>query len=145
VTFKEYVPFYSYAPRYSQLNKSQLNYYLWWRQNARNGIFTKTDESYIMLYAYELAACSDTEDTRAAADMLCKLLTSFSNAELNLAYKVMIRDILVDFCLIHAIPSPLSKLGKVERQVLFGSFLPEFFRTGTHHSASLWLCWSYSC
>ena len=127
VTFKEYVPFYSYAPRYSQLNKSQLNYYLWWRQNARNGIFTKTDESYVMLYAYELAACSDKEDTRAAAEMLCKLLTSFSNAELNLAYKVMIRDILVDFCLIHAIPSPLSKLGEVERQVLFGSFLPEFF------------------
>ncbi len=127
VTFKEYVPFYSYAPRYSQLNKSQLNYYLWWRQNARNGNLTKTDESYIMLYAYELAATGEGEDKNAALEMLCKLLTGFSNAELNLAYKIMIRDILVDFCLIHELPSPIGMLQGLERQVLFGSFLPEFF------------------
>ena len=127
VTFKEYVPFYSYAPRYSQLNKSQLNYYLWWRQNARNGNLTKTDESYIMLYAYELAATGDGEDKNAAVDMLCRLLTGFQGKELNIAYKIMIRDILVDFCLIHALPSPIAKLGGLERQVLFGSFLPEFF------------------
>ena len=127
VTFKEYVPFYSYAPRYSQLNKSQLNYYLWWRQNARSGIFKKTDESYVMLYAYELAATGEGEDKNAAVSMLCKLLTAFDNKELNLAYKIMIRDILVDFCLIHGLPSPIGMLGGLERQVLFGSFLPEFF------------------
>lgn len=127
VTFKEYVPFYSYAPRYSQLNKSQLNYYLWWRQNARNGVFTKTDESYIMLYAYELAATGENEDKEAACAMLCKLLTAFDTKELNVAYKIMIRDILVDFCLIHGLPSPIGKLQGLERQILFGSFLPEFF------------------
>lgn len=127
VTFKEYVPFYSYAPRYSQLNKSQLNYYLWWRQNARNGVFCKTDESYVMLYAYELAATGDGEDKEAAAAMLCQLLTAFDNKELNLAYKIMIRDILVDYCLIHGLPSPIGNLQGLERQVLFGSFLPEFF------------------
>ncbi len=127
VTYKEYVPFYSYAPRYSQLNKAQLNYYLWWRQNARNGVFTKTDESYVMLYAYELAATGEGEDKDAAVSMLCKLLTAFDNKELNLAYKIMIRDILVDFCLVHGLPSPIGTLGGLERQVLFGSFLPEFF------------------
>ncbi len=127
VTYKEYVPFYSYAPRYSQLNKAQLNYYLWWRQNSRNGSFTRTDESYIMLYAYELAATPDTEDIQAALSQLCSLLTAFSAAELNIAYKIMIRDIVVDFCLIHKLPSPIGMLGGLERQVLFGSFLPEFF------------------
>ena len=127
VTFKEYVPFYSYAPRYSQLNKSQLNYYLWWRQNARNGTFAKTDESYVMLYAYELAATGENEDKQLACDRLCRLLTAFDNKDLNLAYKIMIRDILVDFCLIHGLPSPIGKLQGLERQVLFGSFLPEFF------------------
>ncbi len=127
VTYKEYVPFYSYAPRYSQLNKAQLNYYLWWRQNARNGVFTKTDESYVMLYAYELAATGEGEDKDAAVSMLCKLLTAFDNKELNLAYKIMIRDILVDFCLVHGLPSPIGELAGLERQVLFGSFLPEFF------------------
>ena len=127
VTFKEYVPFYSYAPRYSQLNKSQLNYYLWWRQNARNGVFSKTDESYVMLYTYELAATGEGEDKDMAVNMLCKLLTAFDNKDLNLAYKIMIRDILVDFCLIHGLPSPIEKLQGLERQVIFGSFLPEFF------------------
>lgn len=127
VTFKEYVPFYSYAPRYSQLNKAQLNYYLWWRQNARNGIFKKTDESYVMLYAYELAATGEGEDKEAAVAMLCRLLCAFDGKELNIAYKIMIRDILVDFCLIHGLPSPIGQLQGLERQVLFGSFLPEFF------------------
>ncbi len=126
-TFKEYVPFYSYAPRYSQLNKSQLNYYIWWRQNARNGVFTKTDESYIMLYAYELAATAESEDIGLSLDRLCDILTRFSATELNIAYKIMIRDIIVDFCLIHALPSPISRLQGLERQILFGSFLPEFF------------------
>ncbi len=127
VTYKEYVPFYSYAPRYSQLNKAQLNYYLWWRQNARNGIFEKTDESYVMLYAYELAATGDGEDKEAALDMLCSLITHFSTSQLGIVYKIMIRDIIVDFCLIHALPSPIGKLPELEKQVLFGSFLPEFF------------------
>lgn len=126
-TFKEYVPFYSYSPRYSQLNKAQLNWYIWWRQNARNGNFIKTDESYVLLYAYELAATPDSEDRQAALDMLCSLITSFSSNELGIVYKIMIRDIICDYCLINNLPSPTQKLSKIERQVLFGSFLPEFF------------------
>ncbi len=126
-TFKEYVPFYSYAPRYSQLNKAQLNYYIWWRQNARNGVFTKTDESYILLYAYELAATGDGEDKEQALLQLCSLLTAFDATQLPIVYKIMIRDMIADFCLIHALPSPIGRLQKLERQVLFGSFLPEFF------------------
>ncbi len=126
-TFKEHVPFYSYAPRYSQLNKAQLNWYIWWRQNVRNGTFIKTDESYVMLYAYELAATGDGEDKASALDMLCSLLTRFTVSELGIVYKIMIRDIICDFCLIHKLPSPVHMLSDVERQVLFGSFLPEFF------------------
>ncbi len=126
-TFKEYVPFYSYAPRYSQLNKAQLNYYLWWRQNARNGNLMKTDESYIMLYAYELAATGNGEDKEEALRMLCSIITLFSSKELGIAYKIMIRDIIADFCLIHELPSPIGMLLDLERAVLFGSFLPEFF------------------
>ncbi len=124
-TFKEPVPFYSYAPRYSQLNKAQLNWYIWWRQNARNGNFIKTDESYVMLYAYELAATGDGEDKDTALSMLCSLLTKFDSKELGIVYKIMIRDLICDFCLIHALRAPLEKLNGIEKQVLFGSFLPE--------------------
>lgn len=126
-TFKEPVPFYSYAPRYSQLNKSQLNWYIWWRQNVRNGNFIKTDESYVMLYVYELAATGENENRATALEMLCSLLTKFSSSELGIVYKIMIRDIICDFCLIHKLAPPVHLLYEVERQVLFGSFLPELF------------------
>ena len=49
-----YVPFFSYAPQYNQLSSEQLEYYLWFRENARRGIFIKTDYSYVLLYIYEL-------------------------------------------------------------------------------------------
>ena len=124
-TFKEPVPFYSYAPRYSQLNKSQLNWYIWWRQNVRNGNFIKADESYVMLYAYELAATGAGEDKDAALSMLCDLLTKFDSNKLGIVYKIMIRDIICDFCLIHGLRAPTEKLNGIDKQVLFGSFLPE--------------------
>ncbi len=124
---REFVPFYSYSPRYSQLNKAQLGFYLWWRENARNGIFLKTDESYILLYAYELAATGDDEDKEAALASLCSLLTAYSHRELQIVHKMMIRDIICDFCLIHRLPPPVEKVCTVEKQILFGSFLPEFF------------------
>ena len=124
-TFKEPVPFYSYAPRYSQLNKSQLNWYIWWRQNARNGNFIKTDESYVMLYAYELAATGEGEDKDGALSMLCQLLTKFDSKDLGIVYKIMIRDLICDFCLIHGLRAPTEMLKDIEKQVLFGSFLPE--------------------
>jgi hypothetical protein len=37
----------------------------------------------------------------------------------------MIRDLICDFCLIHALRAPTEKLNGLEKQVLFGSFLPE--------------------
>lgn len=122
---KEYVPFYSYSPRYSQLNKSQLAWYIWWRDNLRRGNYIKTDESYVLLYAYELAATDDNEDKDKALNMLCSLLTRFSTNDLRIVYKIMIRDIICDFCLIHSLRIPIRKLAGVERQIILGSFLPE--------------------
>jgi len=122
-----YVPYYSYSPRYSQLTKPQLRYYLWWRENARNGIFKKTDESYILLYAYELAATSNEEDVNKSLHILCSLLTAYTIRELNIVMKTMIRDIICDLCLVHGLTPPMAKLESVERQVINNSFLPEMF------------------
>ncbi len=123
----EYVPFYSYAPRYSQLTKPQLKYYLWWRENARRGVFLKADESYIMLYAYELAATTDGEDKHSALSQLCFLLTDYPARQPHIVIKTMIRDIICDFCLVHGLTPPWDRLSGVERQVINNSFLPEMF------------------
>ncbi len=123
----DYVPFYSYAPRYSQLTKPQLKYYLWWRENARGGTYLKADESYIMLYAYELAAALDGEDKQEALYQLCSLLMACPARQPHLVLKTMIRDIICDFCLVHALTPPHEKLIGIERQVINNSFLPEMF------------------
>ena len=122
-----YTPYYSYSPRYSQMSRAQLGYYLWWRENTRNGIFLKSDESYIILYAYELAATGEGEDKDAALSMLCALVTNYTDKELNPVYRLMIRDIICDFCLVHGLSAPRELLNKLNRQLLSGSFLPEFF------------------
>ena len=122
-----YTAYYSYSPRYSQMSRAQLAYYLWWRENARNGIFLKADESYIILYAYELAATGEGEDKTAALSMLCSLLTNYTDKELNPIYRLMIRDIICDFCLIHGLSAPRELLSRYNRQLLSNSFLPEFF------------------
>lgn len=126
VSSAEYTPFYSYSPRYSQLTKAQLKWYLWYRQNAQNGIFLPTDESYIVLYAYELAASAD--DTKEQAlSILCSLLTEYSPKELSIVAKMIIRDLMCDFCLLHRLSPPIGKLSCLDRQILSGSFLYEFF------------------
>ncbi len=122
-----YVPYYSYSPRYSQMSRAQLSYYLWWRENTQNGIFLKADESYIILYAYELAATGEGEDKEAALGMLCSLLQNYTDRDINAVYRLMIRDLICDFCLVHGIPSPTHKLGGLGNQLLSGAFLPEFF------------------
>ena len=122
-----YAAYYSYSPRYSQMSRAQLSYYLWWRENTRNGIFLKADESYIILYAYELAACEEGEDKQSALNMLCDLMTNYTDKDINVVFKMMIRDIICDFCLIHALTPPLHRLKGLGRQLFANAFLPEFF------------------
>lgn len=122
-----HVPFYSYSPRYSQLSNAQLKWYLWWRENTRHGIFLKTDEAYIILYAYELASTGDDEDKQSSLDMLCSLLCNYTDKDLNIIFRMLIRDLICDFCLLHGLDSPIEKLKGLDRQLLANSTLPEFF------------------
>lgn len=122
-----FVPFYSYSPRYSQLTKPQLRYYLWWRQNVRNGVYLKTEVSYLMLYAYELAASDKSENLCSALEQLCALIANYPSREFNITVKMMIRDIICDFCLIHDLTPPMNMLSNIEPQIISRSFLPEVF------------------
>ncbi len=127
VSESPYTSYYSYSPRYSQMSRAQLNYYLWWRENTRNGVFLKADESYIILYAYELAATGENEDKQAALRMLCSLLTNYTDKDVNVVFKMMIRDVICDFCLVHGLSLPLDELKILGRQLISNSYLPEFF------------------
>lgn len=120
--------YYSYSPRYSQMSRAQLNWYLWWRENTRKGVFLKTDESYIMLYAYELCAVGPEEDKHAALDMLCSLYQRYPDKEISVFMRLMLRDMICDFCLLHCLPSPIGDaLQSFDKSLLSNAFLPEFF------------------
>lgn len=122
-----HVSYYSYSPRYSQMSRAQLSWYLWWRENVRNGNFLKTDESYIILYAYELSTTGEGEDKEAALHMLCSLLSNYSEKDINVIFRMMIRDLICDFCLIHGLALPLDRLEGIGRLLTANTFLPEFF------------------
>ena len=113
-----HIAYYSHSPRYSQMSRGQLNWYLWWRENTRNGVFLETDESYIILYAYELVATDESEDKQKSLDMLCSLLGNYGQKDLNVVFRMMIRDMICDFCLLHQLPSPIEKLRGLDRQLL---------------------------
>lgn len=49
-----HVPFKSYWPTYSDMNKAQQEFYFYWRSQVRNGRFPDTSLSYIFLHVYEL-------------------------------------------------------------------------------------------
>lgn len=122
-----YTPYYSFYPRYSQMSRAQLKWYLWWRENAKKGNFLYTDESYISLYVYELAATGENEDKSESLKMLCSLMREYSAKKNNVVFGMMIRDIICDFCLIHELQLPSDILGDIDPQVLTGAYLPEFF------------------
>lgn len=122
-----HVSYYSYSPRYSQMSRAQLNWYLWWRENTRNGIFLKTDESYIILYAYELAVTGEGEDKVASLYMLCQLLNNYTEKDINVVFRMMIRDLICDYCLVHGLSVPLELLSSVGRLLTANASLPEVF------------------
>ena len=122
-----YAPYFSYSPRYSQLNRQQLNFYLWWRQNIRNGVYAPTDASYIILFAYEVAACGDGEDRQCALDMLCKVFANCCGNDASL--KMILRDIICDFSLIYDLTVSVDGFASADRRFFFGSSfnIPEAF------------------
>ena len=68
-----YVPYFSYVPQYNQLSRAQKAFYLWWRENCRQGEFLKTTYSYLLLYIFELINLGDLVDVRESQRMLTEL------------------------------------------------------------------------
>lgn len=119
-----YTPFYSMMPRYSQMTKPQLLYYLWWRENIRQGVCLECDVSYAMLYAHELIASED-EDKSDVLFKLCRLY-SCSYKGKNISY-FGLGDIICDFCILYNLPLPEEYLGDKLPEFMAYCKLPEFF------------------
>ena len=100
----ERVPFFSYVAQYSQMSREQLAWYLWWRENARQGIYLETDVSYVLLYFYEVINLGDALDTIQAISNMIGVWAHYRDCYPQLDNSVA--ELICDYSLIHKIPIP---------------------------------------
>ena len=98
------VSFFSYVPQYSQMNRAQLNWYLYWREGVRRGEILPTDYSYILLYIFEIINLADTMDVRFGQQQLCALREAFHASYPRLGH--LLNEWICDYSLIHHLPPP---------------------------------------
>lgn len=122
------VPFFSYTPQYSQMNRAQLSYYFWWRENVRKGEYISADYSYVLLYLYELINLAEESDKQKTLDMMCNIWLHYGN-EHPFVSKYL-GEWVCDFCLIHRLPVPSERLRPIYPTIMKSCLVKEFYVTG---------------
>ncbi len=121
----EHTPFFSYIPQYSQLKYAQMKWYLWWRENARSGIYLKSDFCYILLYIYEILNCTDLIPPEIGITKLCDVWLNYRDEHRRLDRYMV--EWLCDYCLIHKLPCPTAKLQPILAEIGEIAALKEFY------------------
>jgi len=122
------VPFFSYTPQYSQMNRAQLAYYMWWRENVRNGVCLEADYSYVLLYLYELINLSPVTDKEYTLDMLCSIWLNYGKEHLFVSR--YLGEWVCDFCLINQMAVPTEKLRPLYDSIMKSCLIKEFYISG---------------
>lgn len=120
------VHFFSYVAQYSQLNRDQMAWYLWWRQCVRNGIYLKTDVSYIYLLIFEIINLGNRIDTKVALEILVSLWVNYKDT-----YPQLVRalgDWICDYSLVHKEPLSFPD-NRVDHELVSSVSLGEVFFT----------------
>ena len=120
--------FFSYVPQYAQMNRAQLNWYLYWRDGVRRGEIMPTDYSYILLYVFEIINLADTVDVRVGQQQLCALRTAFRGTYPRLGH--LLDEWICDYSLIHHLPPPAME----DLSLLRDCTLKEFYVPSTEAS-----------
>lgn len=72
-----FVPFMQYYPSYDSMDKHQKDYYFYWRNEIRGGVYPKTDLSYIFLYVYELLSGVGYKNSSDGYNMLLNVWENY--------------------------------------------------------------------
>ena len=119
------VHFFSYVAQYSQLNRRQLEWYLWWRECVRNGIYLKTDISYIYLLIFEIINLGNAIDTAKSLEVLIALWTNYKDTYPQLTGAL--GEWICDYSLIHKLPIIFPDK-RIDREMISSvSFAEVFF------------------
>lgn len=111
-----FVPFYSPVPQYTLMNMSQLRYYLWWRHNARRGIYLPSDTGYILLYVYEIINLPEVIPPKIGISMMCGVFAAYREAFAYLGRQLA--EWICDYSLVHNVKIPVEKLRGTESDMI---------------------------
>lgn len=118
------VAFFSYVPQYSQMNRAQLAWYLYWRDGVRRGEILTADYSYILLYIYEIINLAEAMDVRFGQQQLCALRRAFGGTYPRL--RSLLNEWICDYSLIHRLPPPaLEDMSAVADCTLKEFYVPD--------------------
>lgn len=121
----EYVYFFSYMPQYDQMTISQMAYYLYWRAEFKRGNELKADNSYVLLFAYEIINLPDKIPPREGAVLLARLWKRY-RADYPYFDKYF-GEWLCDYCLIHRVSPSAELLSSFLPEALENVSVPEFY------------------
>lgn len=124
----EKVDFFSYTPQYRQMSKAQLSYYLWWRENARAGVWLPASFSYVLLYVYEIINLRGVVAPEDGVRSLCAVWLAYR--EKDKVLDKYLSEWVADYCLINRLPAPLEQLAPILPAVLEAATLKEFYMSG---------------
>ncbi len=120
-----FVPFFSYAPQYSQMNSDQLAYYLYFRDELNEGSCINTTQAYLMLYMYEIINLPEYIQPNVGVLRLANAWMAYRRT-FPAIDKYMIAW-LSDYALIHGVPCPNDALAEALADILAASHLKEFY------------------
>lgn len=121
----EFVPFFSFMPQYQQMNHAQLRFYLFWRDNLREGRAIPCDYCYLLLFIYEVLNLPDLLPPERGAKQLAFLWAAYRDKFPRL--DKYLGEWLPDYCLIHAVPCPRETLAPFLTKIFASTTLREFY------------------
>ena len=116
----DFVTFFSYGPQYDQMNREQLDYYLWFRECLRAGKSIKADQGYILLYIFELI--NYTEDPTKNLQQLMSVFEIYGGEFPAIA--IRLADWICDYGFVHRLPPPARRSSDIVKKL---RVLKEYF------------------
>ncbi len=138
-----FVPFFSYAPQYSQLTPEQLSFYVYWRSLINEGKYEKTDYSYILLYIYEIINLPDVIPYEEGAKRLCLIWRNYRKKYKRL--DLIIPEWLCDYCLLGQIDPPTELFSDFFTLPSSSMFLREYYSGYDGGSSSPYASVLFAC
>ncbi len=100
----ETVPYFSYVPQYAHMNKAQLDYYRYVRENIRASKTVKCDLAYLQLYIYEIFNIPAEIPPAEGAHLLARIWIGYRKEYPRL--DGYLSEWLPDYCMINDVPLP---------------------------------------